>query len=97
MATTLRGLELLSPLLVQYIPVASVTSTTPITLLRNRHILVQWFSLYVFHLTIGPHVWIQFLLTLPTFRVMFILSLTPLLPRFYLVLSSILSTEFEPM
>ena len=50
---------------------------------------------YVFHLTVEPHVCIQFLFTLPTFHVIFILSPTPFLPRFCLVFSSFLSTEFE--
>ena len=50
---------------------------------------------YVFHFTIGPHAWIQFLFTFTTFHVIFILSPTPFLHRFCLVFSSILSTEVE--
>ena len=51
-----------------------------------------------FNLTTRPHVWIQFLFTLPIF--IFIASPTPLPPRFCLIFCSFFITElklFQPM
>ena len=49
---------------------------------------------WLFYLTTGPHAWIQFLFTLPTF--IFFVSLTPLPPRFWSIFFpfSFLSSNF---
>ena len=62
---------------------------TPISLKKVRAHISLLISTDTFYLTTGTHIWIRFLFALPTFYVIFILSLTPFLPHFCLVFSSI--------
>ena len=95
MATIIRGLKLLSPILAHYSSWTSYTSTTLISLKHNEYILVESYSLTFFYLIKRSHVCIQLLFTLSTFYVIFILFPTPCLPCFCLVLCSIFINELE--
>ena len=80
MATTLRELELLSPLLNVTIYPAGFTFTTPSSSLGNFSTSTQHFFL---------------VFTLPTFDAIFIVSATPLPPCFCLVFFLFLSLTLE--
>ena len=67
LAAILRGLELLSSHLVLWFSFVSFTSAILLCLRSIRNILVKYFWLTCFHVTIGPHVWIQFHSYLPHF------------------------------
>ena len=88
MVTNLTGLEHLSPLLVLLSPLSTSHPLHQLAL-EHRSQISKLISTYGFYLTIGPHVWIQILFTLPTFYFIFILSSTPFLLRFYLIFCSI--------
>ena len=91
MVTTLMGLEFLSPYYCDnLLCLLHIHRNKQPWKCQTHSILI---STHIFYLTIGPLVWIQILLTLLAF--IFIVSPTPLPPRFCLVFSSIFITEFE--